>query len=124
MTHALDPERLVHAVALAEDLSLRELDRLSGNAESIASRVVAGSSVRIELATARGWAATLGASLDWLSGLGGQQPDAEHVRQAVLESRRRYAAEHPPRGRRGAGKRVLSLLTKNRQNGRSGSGSA
>ncbi len=105
-------ERLAEAIVLADDLSMRELDRLSGVAQTIASKVIAGESTHIELATATEWAKTLGLSLDWLVGLGGQQPSAEHVRAAVLEARKRYAVAHLPRGRKGAGQRVLAKLAK------------
>ena len=111
-TPPLDPHRLAEAVALADDLSLRELDRLSGCAQTIASKVVSGQSTRIELATAKGWAQTLGVSLDWLTGRTDTRPESSGVRAAVIEARRRYAAAHPPRGRKGAGARVLSMLAK------------
>lgn len=99
--------RLVEAVALAGDLSLRELDRLAGMAESLAYRIATGSRSGMGLETAVSYADVLGLSLDWLAGRGGTPPSEEGVRAAVAEARRRR-----PRltGRPGAGRRVLAAV--------------
>lgn len=109
---AVFQKRLAEAVILAEDLSLRELDRLAGNAASLASGLVSGAKPNPSLAVAYAWADVLGVSLDWLTGRLDTPPSMEHVRASVLEARKRYATAHPPRGRKGAGRRVLALLAK------------
>ena len=109
---ALLRERLAEALVLADDLSLRELDRLAGHAVSLAAGLLSKAKPHPSLSVAVAWADVLGVSLDWLTGRLDTPPSMEHVRASVLEARKRYATAHPPRGRKGAGRRVLALLAK------------
>ena len=105
-------ERLTEAIVLADDLSMRELERLAGTCVGLVQGLIAGTKPNPGMVTVCAWAEVLGVSLDWLAGRTDTSPSAEHVRAAVLEARKRYAVAHLPRGRKGAGQRVLAKLAK------------
>jgi transcriptional regulator with XRE-family HTH domain len=66
-----------------EDLSLRELGRLAGIAETYPSLIVSGEREEIGSKAATGLAEVLGSSTDWLLRGKGKPPTPTKVRRAV-----------------------------------------
>lgn len=88
-------KRLVYAYRLhpgayrndADAFSLRELDRLAGVGEGLASQIVGERATNPTIATLRGLAGVLGCSVGWLSDGEGAGPVKAQVVRAVKAAR-------------------------------------
>lgn len=78
-----------------ERFPLRELDRLAGISEGMASQIIGGSASNPTVSTLRGLAGVLGCSVGWLSDGEGDAPSKREVSEAVAIAR--TAASKGPR---------------------------
>lgn len=80
-------DRLRAARCVVADLSGRELDRLAGRPENLATQIEADRADDAKVSTLRAYVAVLGLSVEWLATGGGEPPMTEGIMAAVAAAR-------------------------------------
>lgn len=75
------------ARCVVPDLSGRELDRLAGRPENLATQIEADRAEDAKVSTLRAYVAVLGLSVEWLATGGGEPPVTEDIAAAVAAAR-------------------------------------